>query len=368
MPVAETAARSQDHLAGLRPHFLFIVGVISLLAPACGLIPKGRAPELDMEGARQLTDDSYLYEFPVWSPDGTTIAVSRNMRNQFNLGPDQGAWEIVLVDVSTGDIESLTGPGPSTDPTWSPSGDELAVMIYETDQSTAGQGESLQLAIFSKDDRSWRLIPCGSCGYPNWLNDGKILVSVNLGLGSDGQVQYGKAKVDPVSGEVSEERPYSGINSQLRAISPAGELVLMGGPYAVYPDGDVLLMRAHTDDCSGIWSYGLESAGPVPLVDSLDLYECDPALSKGGTKLAYTVKGSSEFDPTTLMIANFDGSSAIPFLAPGGYIYQIRFPAWSPDGRQMAFVYGKFDLTSPSFSTLYIVDVPLHLQPPSATD
>ena len=339
-----------------------------MMASACGLVTLTTAPELTFEGTRQLTDDTFLYESPAWSPDGKKIAVWRNELNRGKLGPDPDAWELVLVEVSSGELKVISGLGYTNSPAWSPDGSELAVMIYRRNEEADSTAGRFELGIFSTIDETWRFVRCDLCGHPSWLSDGTILVTANLGPGPRGQPQYGTAKVDPITDRVFDERPYAGIDSNLDTISQSGEVTELGGPFTATRDGTILLITAIVGvNCDGIWVYGLDSERPIPLIDPPDLYECDPALSMDETKIAYTTQLPGDFfAPTALVIANSDGSAPETLLEPERNFHMIRYPAWSPDGTQIAFVYGKFSLTSPDYSTLYIVDVPPELRPTSS--
>ena len=347
-----------------RRHTL-VAAVAIVMASACGLVRQSTAPELMFEGVRQVTDDTFHYEYPSWSPDGKTIAVWRNTSNRGKYGPDDEGLGLALVDVSSGELKVIAGPGYINYPSWSPNGDELAVMIYRPSEEAGTADGRFDLGIFSTIDEAWRFVRCDLCGNPSWLVDGTILVSANLGPGPEGQRQHGTARVDPINGRVFDERPYSGLNSDLDTTSPSGEVTSMGNPFTATRDGTILLMTGIVGvNCSGIWVYALDSEGPVPLIDSPDLNECDPAMSHDETRIAYTTQlPSDHYAPTALVVANSDGSSGETLLEPARNFHIIRYPAWSPDGTQIAFVYGDFQLSSPIYSTLYIVDVPAELRP-----
>ncbi len=327
---------------------------------ACSPAPQNQAPEITLDSGRSLTADSYLYDFPTWSPDGQSIAVWRNTSNQLQLGPDGEAWELVILNVSSGEIVELLGPGETSYPAWSPSGDELAAIMYQT-----GEEGTDSLTIFSSEGEELRNLGCSNCSWPIWLSEEEIIVAANLGLDISGEAQYGTARINAISGEILQERPFTGIDAGLKAVSPSGDLIRLAGPFVATQDGTTLLMTARDPTCSGIWSYAIESDGPAPLIDSPEILECDPALSDNDAILAYTVTplSSQALRSSSLLLARAADPVPTALLELGPDIHQIRHPAWSPDGAQIAFVYGKFSTTSPAYSTLYIIDVPRELQP-----
>lgn len=341
---------------------LLVFGFGALLAACRGFQNPQTAPRLRIEGVRQITDDTYLYERPVWSPDGRLIAAARNINNQLDMGPDTRAWEVVIIDAASGDITRLYGPAGLSLPTWSPRGDRLAyVTELPFDDKNDEEESSRRLTIHPIAGGEALDVPCETCAYPNWLEDGTILVSVNLGLGGDGRPQYGTARLNLGTGELEGRAPYVGMSDVYVEVSQ-GEPILIADISLAAPNGEALFMTAYVRDCSGIWIYNFGSDGPKPLIDNPESDECDPSLSVDGTRLLYTLKAPRQLAATTIMVADSDGSSPVALLDPGGDPYQARFPAWSPDGTKFAFAYGLFQDTAPSYSALYIADIPPALQ------
>ncbi len=84
--------------------------------------------DVDGTGLRKIAEGLVPYRPPVWSPDGTSIAYTS--RNPFAAQTGPNARTVRVVDVATGRETDLTGGKilDATSPTWSPSGDRLAVV------------------------------------------------------------------------------------------------------------------------------------------------------------------------------------------------------------------------------------------------
>jgi len=304
---------------------------------------KSAVPPLELPGVRCMTNDDYLYEYPNWSPDGKTIAVMRNTSGLGSIsahGPITQRWDIVLLDTINGEsrVVGLANNSPSSElfPSWSENGLQLAFLTQST--------ETNNLVIYSVDSNTWQQIECSTCSWPRWLDKESILINLNFGLGLDNKAQFGLARVDTQDGTKSKIL-----------------ITDLNGPYAISSNREFVLMVDF--ECTSIWAYKIDSGKPIPIIDSPDIHECDPAWSSDGSKLAYTVKDPPSVAPTYLVIADADGSSYEILLKPELAIYQIRHPTWSPDGTKIAFVYGYFSSIDRSFSSLYVVDIPPHLRP-----
>jgi len=329
------------------------------------LPPLPTPPPFNVPGERQLTDDPYLYESPVWSPDGEIIAIERNTDTELITGPYDQDWAIVLINVISGkmDVIDLGDGSINVDPTWSPDGSQLAFFSRNSEGDL--KTSTNKLTILTLADYTWQQFECKTCSDPFWLKDGSILVTLVLGPLTEDRVQIGIGWIDPITGEVISKTQIKGMQDVF-ALSPSGNEILMVGPYASSPSGRVLLMGAESE-CSGIWRYDLDSEGPIPFIDSTNLHECNPSWSWDGSKLAYTVKNPFSLDPTYLTIADADGSNPQRIIEPMAAYYQIRDSAWSPDGTKIALVYGLVGsgYTQLHDSNLFIIDVPEHLQPKS---
>lgn len=83
--------------------------------------------EADGSQRTQITDDSFDYREPRWSPDGEHIA--------FSSDQDKGSYDIWSVEVASGELTQwTTGDGTETQPSWSPNGEEI---VHVDDNSIA---------------------------------------------------------------------------------------------------------------------------------------------------------------------------------------------------------------------------------------
>jgi hypothetical protein len=97
-----------------------------------GSVPKLYAQRDDTAEATRLTGGSDVDRYPAWSPDGATIAFSRDTN---------GAFEIFVMDADGANLRQLTTDNARFEesPAWSPDGRRIAYT------STAGQNGDLKL-------------------------------------------------------------------------------------------------------------------------------------------------------------------------------------------------------------------------------
>ena len=99
-----------------------------------------------------------------------------------------------------------------------------------------------------------------------------------------------------------------------------------------------------------VWTMNGDGSNQTQLTDSPDL-EVTPELSRDGTKIVFTRRNPDRnvFPNTLIWVMNADGSDQhqvfVPICAsPGGVpdvctgVSRDTYPAWSPDGTQIAFV------------------------------
>jgi Tol biopolymer transport system component len=332
-------------------------------------------PLPSIKGLRVISHSNDYYKYPIWSPDGKTIAVIRNNKNLSNnfTTPWDSGWQIGLIDASSGkeNIINLGGEthayGHNERVVWSADSKHLIFSIV------ADGSKYSKWIEYSVNEEKWKWIPLTEFDRPiTWKADGTVVTKTFVEQKPNRYLTWGIITWDIRTGEnltklrslnskftFDDVAPFDSTESLTResqSISPSGQTVLMSLSDTYY--------------CKGIWRYSLGDEKASPFIDDSEKDECDPAFSWDGSKIVYTEKPadrfsltSDPFSPTSLVIANADGSSPKTWAFPG-LVERIRYPTWSPNGKQIAFAYGRFDGNGTNLVTqIIIVDVPPELQP-----
>jgi WD40 repeat protein len=322
-----------------------LTGTVCVLLAGCSLlVPLSKVPTLESPRLQQLTDDAYLYESPAWSQDGNRIAATRNRSNQGQHGPDLTEYEVVLIHLQTGETEVLNYQSgwAITSPSWSPDGGQLAMI--------GNDGNIVHLLFYSFNKQEWTEMDCPICAYPMWAGDGKsIYVAALLGAGPGNLGEYGIQQLDPITGQILAEYPL-------------GEEFL--GPYTLASNETEILLSTGFpgNQCEAIWRLDLATGEKTSFIDNPNVDECDPAWSSRREILAYTMKARTSGATNKLVIAPEMANEVMTLIAPDLPFYEIHYLSWSPDGKQIAFAYGVFDITGAAYSDLYLIEVPEPLQ------
>lgn len=126
----------------------------------------------EMPGCRdqvQLTKGPETITMPRWSPDGKWIACMASTPGR--------PWRVMVVPARGGEAQDLTdGTSAEADPTWSPSGEEIAFGALPNPDV----GKERTIRIIGLRTKTVREVP-GSRGYdtPNWSPDGRYLAAVH---------------------------------------------------------------------------------------------------------------------------------------------------------------------------------------------
>ncbi len=321
---------------------LLVLAMFVAVGLACAGFPSPGEPtpvSLTIQGTRALTDNDASYRSPAWSTDGRTIAALRSQMALDPAGSPSTEGDVVLIDVASGDRQVIA-PSPIVKPEraggpviWLAVGKEIAFYYFDF---MGGQQTPLILRYNLETEDSE---PIEVCCAPLLAapDDTQLLVYTS----SNGSFGIGWLDLD--TGQVSEEL-------SLPRESPREHQYV---DFSLSPDGKSLLMG----DADGrVFTYKVGSGVAPTLILSP---ATDPSWSPEGSKLAYA--SLSAFDASyyygQLMIANADGSSPEP-LFPETQPVGMLSPAWSPDGTQIAFLYG-----TRHSNALLIADVPESLRP-----
>lgn len=124
---------------------------------------------------RQLTSGRFDHDgVPSWSPDGKTILISANRRDDASYQPANS--EVYEVRISDGDVRQLTDRnGPDANPIVSPDGRRIALVGFDDKK----QGYQVtQLEVMDRDGKNRRVITAGldrDVDNVVWRADGKAL-------------------------------------------------------------------------------------------------------------------------------------------------------------------------------------------------
>src|SRR5205823_1553648 len=177
-----------------------------------------------------------------------------------------------------------------------------------------------------------RIVGTGSTAMPAWSPDGSRLLF------------HARRKDD-------EQKGVATRNIWSVAPDGSGETKLTSGTRDAYhaslsPDGRKLLFVSELNGSRDIWIADADGQNPVPLTDDPGT-EDQPAWSPDGRQIAYAAfppdgaklafwrwPAHGRSADATLWIANADGTAPIELTAAPG---PATHPAWSPDGRTLAF-------------------------------
>ena len=318
----------------------------------------------DGTGVRQLTDGHADDREPRFSPDGQKVAFSSDRAFK-------GNYDIWVADVESGKLTQWTSsPADEFEPAWSPDGAEIAYV------SGAGAvGTSIQSTDASGSTRSIILAPAPTrVNSPSWSPDGKkiayaqisgnttrLMVSGSpLGMAEDvfpfpatwlstNQVLYtgngkifvttvggGETRTIPFQAKFQLNRPaYKRRQMDFDSITPHAVKGILTP--ALSPDGNRIVFAA----LNQLWLMEVGSK-PQPLTSG-SYYKQSPAWSPDGRQIAYS---SDKAGTADMYVFDLDTKSErrVTNLADSAEIE----PAWAPDGKKIAFQKN---------GTTYIVDL-----------
>ena len=199
--------------------------------------------DADGSGALQLTDEAAGSGWPVWSPDGQSIAFDSD-RSDPDLGDDLPVNDVFVMRPDGTGVVNLTGAvGFSGDPAWSPDGQEIAFQ-REPRTATGQQG----IFVMRRDGSGVRQVTAAPAGgydsVPRYSPDGDRLVFTRYDENGGGALFTVRT-----SGEQLRQITPFAIGAGDAVWSPDGKRIVFeaypsstgrGDVYVVRPDGSGL--------------------------------------------------------------------------------------------------------------------------------
>jgi Tol biopolymer transport system component len=309
----------------------------------------------DGSGARQLTDGHADDRDPRFSPDGRKVAFSSDRAFK-------GNYDIWVVDLDTGKLTQWTSsPADEFEPAWSSDGSEIAFVSgagsIGTSIQTSGAGGKAKTIVSAA--------PGAHMNSPSWSPDGKTLAYTQFAIGKtrlmvSSQPGSAAAAEDvfpfPARWVSGNQLLYTGdgkillttLGGETKAVPFQAKFALNRSSYKhrvlnfdstaprpvkgiinpqLSPDGKRVVFEA----LNQLWL--LDTAGGKPqVITTGNYYKQSPAWSPDGRTIAYSCDKAGTADIYTLdletkaerRITKFDDSAELAAV-------------WSPDGKQIAF-------------------------------
>lgn len=240
-----------------------------------------------------------------------------------------GNYEILLLDVRRGLVHNLTRhPEQDIRPVWSPDGTRL--LFYSTRSRQPG---IYRMNADGSGVRLLRSMPGSGETYPAWSPDGQRILFASA--------QRGSAGIYIMDADGSNLRRLTNLRAALLAWSPDGR--------------QVVFMSECENNCDLYIMDIMDADGGNlrPLTDNL-VFDVFPSWSPDSRQVAYMSNRDRYFEIYAMDVVDGRTGLDCPGLPEGCPLHRLTvnpafdgFPAWSPDGRQIAFSSdraGSFDL------------------------
>jgi len=294
----------------------------------------------DGTGLRQLTFGHGDDREPRFSPDGRTVAFSSDRAFK-------GSYDVWTVDVASGKLKQITSDEDEEyEPAWSPDGKQLAYVdgVFVAGEPGVGGVQARTIAAVDLETGKTRTLVSmgktpGRFESPSWSPDGKLAYVELLGTGSF--VDEAKLIVDgtTVSGANNDTFPFSAawVSPTTLYYTANGKILkadLAAKTETTIPfSEDIQSMRPVYPGKN----FGFDATAEKQVKGVLA-----PALSPDGKHVAFVALNQ---------LYLLDVGKSTPKALTHDSFYK-QGPAWSPDGRWLAYVSDKGGIEN-----IYLLDV-----------
>ena len=275
---------------------------------------------------------------PIFAPDGKAIYFTRNTTpgNVFEYAQDSnaGIFAIERHDLTTGETRTAVGGyGGAVRPAPSPDGKQLAFVRRDKDRSqlwVKDLASGREQMIYGKLDLDVQETWAVTGVYPNiaWMPDSSALVFWAGGklnrVGRDGS----NPAVIPF--QINDTRTIADAPHPVIPVAPDSFTTAMPRFATLSPDG----ARVVFESLGRLYTKPAGSAAtPVPLTgDKADVIEAFPAFSRDGKQMAYVRWSDDKLGE--IVLADARGQNRRVISARPGHYANLAF---SPDGKSIAF-------------------------------
>ncbi len=241
----------------------------------------------------------------VWSPDGTTLALSARQSTR-------GSYSLILLPLESGRplrlTESPASPPGDLDPAWSPDGRSLAFVRTTVD----GRQDVCIVPAEGGEVRGLAREQEGVTGL-DWTSDGRSVVYAANREGASGLWRVGIGGGEPEWVAVGD-----GGEVYQPSVSRSGR-------------GITFAQRSYSTNIALIDRRNGRTRPPQVFIESTR-WDSHPNVSADGSKIAFVSNRSGALE---IWMADSDGTNFRRLTSFGGP--RVSTPRWSPDGTQIVF-------------------------------
>jgi Tol biopolymer transport system component len=271
----------------------------------------------DGSGLKQVTNNTVHDYDPSWSPDGSKVAFWRPRGN--------GSSEIFVKNTTNGQLVQLTDSNDSmsdSSPSWSPDGSKI---VFVSNNLTEPE-RSREIWVMNSDGSGRKRLTTNSLyeGWVVWSPDGSKIAFDTWSNENDIWVMNadGTNLQNLTNTSENTSDPTIRYIERRPTWSPDGSRIAFSGDYYVAENA------AYASD---IYAINADGSGEVNLTNTPTLSERAPAWSPNGRKIAF-IKGSADFFVPDIWVMNADGTS------PRNITNSSEEGEWSPDWQPLVQV------------------------------